>query len=486
MISNYPKYEAYKETGIEWLPRVPEGWEVKKLKYCCDKINPTKSEVRALPASTEVSFLPMESVSNKGNFDLSTNKPLSEVIAGFTYFKDFDILLAKITPCFENGKGCLVSGLKNSIGFGTTEFHVIRANKSILPEHLYNHTKTTSFMNIGESEMKGAAGQKRVPQEFIENFLIPLPPLPEQKAIADFLDEKTGKIDSLLEKLERQKELLTEKRTALITRAVTRGLNASAPMKETGIEWLPQVPKHWEVKRLKYFVSHIGSGKTPRGGAEVYIGSGIMLLRSQNIYDDGLRLDDVVYISKDVEIIQLSTRIHAGDVLLNITGASIGRTNLVPENFPKANVNQHVCIFRPIKNSLSSLFLYNLFCSQVAKEQILCGENGTSREGLNFEQAGNLLFTIPPLQEQKQIAEYLDTQTTKIDLLQSKTDKQIELLKEYRTALITSAVTGQIKVTGNQVRTDGQSNQTKNHSTEQTKSGVIEQVSQLGQLRQCA
>ena len=140
--ARYSKYKEYKETGIEWLPQVPAHWEVKRLKYCCDKINPTKKEIRTLPLSTEVSFLPMENIDTKGNFDLSINKPLSEVIDGFTYFKDLDILLAKITPCFENRKGCLVSGLKNSVGFGTTEFHVLRANKSILPEHLYNHIKT--------------------------------------------------------------------------------------------------------------------------------------------------------------------------------------------------------------------------------------------------------------------------------------------------------------------------------------------------------
>lgn len=216
-----------KATGIEWLPHVPAHWEVKRLKYCCDKINPTKKEIRTLPLSTEVSFLPMENIDTKGNFDLSINKPLSEVIDGFTYFKDLDILLAKITPCFENRKGCLVSGLKNSVGFGTTEFHVLRANKSILPEHLYNHIKTNIFMQLGESEMKGSAGQKRVPQEFIENFMIPLPPLPEQKTIAEYLDKQTAKIDLLQSKIDKQIELLKEYRISLITAAVTGQIKIS-------------------------------------------------------------------------------------------------------------------------------------------------------------------------------------------------------------------------------------------------------------------
>ncbi|MFM6158761.1 MAG: restriction endonuclease subunit S, partial [Sphaerospermopsis kisseleviana] len=193
-------------------------------------------------------------------------------------------------------------------------------------------------------------------------------------------------------------------------------------------------------------VTKIGSGKTPKGGSEVYINSGIMLIRSQNVYDDGLRLDDVVYIDDDIDNIQANSRVFPNDILLNITGASIGRTSLIPPNFGKANVNQHVCIFRPKLKEIFPQYLHLLFCSQQGKEQIFSCENGISREGLNFQEAGNLTFAIPTLEEQQKIADYLDYKTKQIEEQKTKIKQAIDLLKEYRTALITNAVTGKIDV----------------------------------------
>ena len=134
--------------------------------------------------------------------------------------------------------------------------------------------------------------------------------------------------------------------------------------------WLGEIPAHWDAKRIKFTVSYIGSGKTPKGGAEVYVQEGIMILRSQNVHNKGLVLDDVAYITDEADAAQPASRVLAGDVLLNITGASIGRTSIVPTPFPPANVNQHVCILRPIKSLVIPEYLYLLLCSRQAKDQI--------------------------------------------------------------------------------------------------------------------
>jgi type I restriction enzyme S subunit len=211
--------------------------------------------------------------------------------------------------------------------------------------------------------------------------------------------------------------------------------------KDSGVVWLGDIPEHWRVKRIKFLVNKIGSGKTPKGGSEVYIDSGIMLIRSQNVYDDGFRLDDVVYIDDEIDNIQANSRVFANDILLNITGASIGRVCLVPTDFQKANVNQHVCIFRPKLKEIFPQYLHLLFCSTQGKEQIFSYENGTSREGLNFQEAGNLTFAIPPLNEQQKIAQFLDYKTKQIDELIKKKETLIEKLDEKRTSLISHAVT---------------------------------------------
>lgn len=207
---------------------------------------------------------------------------------------------------------------------------------------------------------------------------------------------------------------------------------------------LGPIPSHWTVKRLKHVVGKIGSGKTPKGGAERYVSEGVMLLRSQNIHDNGLRLDDVVFIDGETDAEMASTRIEPRDVLLNITGASIGRCSLVPVDTPPGNVNQHVCIIRP--TTISPAFLHSVLCSKEIKDWIRAAENGTSREGLNFQQVADMIIPVPPLDEQRAIAAFLDRETARIDELIAKKQRLIELLAEKRTALITHAVTGEIVV----------------------------------------
>ena len=194
--------------------------------------------------------MPMEAIAKYGGLDLSLTRELSDVADGYTYFSNGDVLVAKITPCFENGKGSLASELVNGIAFGTTELHVLRCRPELDKQYAFYLTLAEAFRKLGEAEMYGAGGQKRVPESFVTNLRHPLPPLPEQRAIAEFLDRETARIDALLSRKERLIELLQEKRTALISRAVTRGLDPNAPMRDSGVEWLGEIPAHWEVKRL--------------------------------------------------------------------------------------------------------------------------------------------------------------------------------------------------------------------------------------------
>ncbi|KWV80497.1 Type-1 restriction enzyme EcoKI specificity protein [Pseudomonas fluorescens] len=210
--------------------------------------------------------------------------------------------------------------------------------------------------------------------------------------------------------------------------------------KDSGVEWLGRVPEHWQIKQLKYLASHIGSGKTPSGGAEVYLDAGVLFLRSQNVYEDGLRLDDAAFISDQVDEEMKGSRVKPCDVLLNITGASIGRSCRVPEKFERANVNQHVCIIRS-QEPVVSIWVSLCLPSKVVQAQIDFSQNGAGREGLNFEQIGNMFVALPPTEEVDEIASNLDRETVRIDALIKKKTRFIELLHEKRQALITHAVT---------------------------------------------
>lgn len=210
-----------KDSGVAWIGEVPEGWEVKKLKYVA-LINPSKrSGEFDLKSEELVTFLAMENVSEGGKIDCRQKKPVHALVNGYTYFEKNDVIIAKITPCFENGKGALLNELDTPIGFGSTEFHVLRATEKISKELLFFISRTTPFMQIGEAFMVGSAGQKRVPTNFIENWQIGLPPLPEQTAIVNYLDQKTTQIDAAILGIQQEIALLQEYRQALIFEAVT-------------------------------------------------------------------------------------------------------------------------------------------------------------------------------------------------------------------------------------------------------------------------
>ncbi len=210
-----------KDSGIEWIGEMPAHWEIKKLKYVAE-INPSKSAYIEFRESDElVTFLPMEKVSEEGKIQIDIKKPIRELWNGFTCFEENDLIIAKITPCFENGKGALITSLGSNIGFGSTEFHVIRP-RCLPQKYLFYITRTDQFMKFGEASMTGAAGQKRVPNEFIENYFVCYPKdKNEQNEISSFIHQKTTKIDQTTSKIEEQIDLLKEFRTTLISEVVT-------------------------------------------------------------------------------------------------------------------------------------------------------------------------------------------------------------------------------------------------------------------------
>jgi type I restriction enzyme S subunit len=210
--------------------------------------------------------------------------------------------------------------------------------------------------------------------------------------------------------------------------------------KDSGVEWIEAVPNDWEVRRIGDLCVKIGSGKTPTGGADVYVPDGVLFLRSQNVYDDGLRLDDVAYISPGTDAAMASTRVLPGDILPNITGASLGRTCVVPENIGTANVNQHVCIIR-VRDQRMVGYLSMAMKSPLMKAQINAAQNGAAREGLNFQQLARLAVPLPPIPDQAAIATFLDRETARIDALVAEQERLIALVKEKRLAVISHAVT---------------------------------------------
>ena len=269
----------------------------------------------------------MEAIGEQGELDLSTIRNLDEVKTGYTRFFDGDVIVAKITPCFENGKGALVRGLLNGVGFGTTELYVLSPGPELDGRFLYYVTKSSSFKKRGEAAMTGAAGQKRVPEEFVRNFRVVLPLFPQQHAMADFLDRETAKIDVLIAAKERLLGVLSEKRRALITHAVTRGLNPDVPLRDSGLHWLRQIPNHW---RIAGFTKYLRSIVDYRGKTPEKTQSGAFLITARNIRDGFIDyMTSQEFIDPDLyEETMKKGKPKIGDILLT-TEAPLGQAALV-------------------------------------------------------------------------------------------------------------------------------------------------------------
>ena len=440
-LRRFRSYPEYKNSGVEWLSEIPADWEPFRLRFVVET-GATKGEVRGLDPETEVSFVPMESVGEYGGLDLDTTKPLSEVVDGYTYFRNGDVIVAKITPCFENGKGSLVSGLRNGLGFGTTELHVLRPSVQVDARFLLYLTFSDHFRRIGAASMYGAGGQKRISDDFIRNFHHPLPSLSEQCAIAAFLDRETAKIDALVASKERLIELLQEKRIALITRAVTRGLDPNVPVKDSGVEWLGEIPTHWAVCRLRRVVSKFVDyrGKTPEKSP-----SGVPLVTAKNIKNQSIDFSlSEEFIPEDLCAQWMVRGLPArGDVVIT-TEAPLGESAQVRDT--GIALAQRVVLLKVNTSKITNDYLKYHFVSDSGRMELCTRATGSTALGIKASHLKASLVAVPPTCEQEQISRTVDSGIAAVDLLIAKVQEVIDHLKEFRTALISTAVTGKIDV----------------------------------------
>lgn len=435
-MSHYPSYQVSDSNGF------PEHWQAKRLRFAV-KLNPSKNEI-PLSDSELVSFVPMDAVGEYGGIRLDEDKELGEIGSGYTYFRDNDVVVAKITPCFENGKGAIAKGLTNECAFGTTELHILRADLELLdPDFLFYLTVSDWFRDLGESEMYGAGGQKRVPEDFIKNLVTGLPPKTEQQAIVGFLDHKTAQIDALIAKKQALLEKLTEQRTALISQAVTKGLDPSVTMKDSGVDWLTEIPAHWQCRRLRFDLKMNPSKSEIQLNDEDLVS--FIPMEAVGEYG-GLNLDFEKELS---EIGSGYTYFSDNDVVVaKITPCFENRKGAFAKDLKNgvAFGTTELHVLRAHNNLLPE-YLFNITMSHAfAKlgESEMFGAGGQKRVPETFFK--DFTIGIPPIQEQQEILNYIHDVRCKFAKRFDKVTEIISRLNEYRSALITNAVTGKIDV----------------------------------------
>ncbi len=447
-LSRYPRYPAYKDSGVEWLGEVPAHWEVRRLQYVAD-VNPVDAYTSRLPLDTEVSFVPMEAVGEYGGLRLDNTTTVGDTKAGYTHFRDNDVLVAKITPCFENGKGALARGLVNGQAFGTTELHVLRPGASFYAGFLFYLSISRPFRLIGEAAMYGAGGQKRISDDFVRNFRSAFPNVSEQRQIATFLDRETARIDALIEKKRKLIELLQEQRAAIITRAVTRGLDPHAPMKNSGVEWLGEIPAHWSALRLKQLLTQIEQGWSPDCENRIAAPEewGVMKAGCVN----GGRFNQMEHKTLPAEVYPpKSLEIRPGDLLMSRASGSrelVGSVAVVRECRSQLLLCDKLFRLYPDDQNDARYLVYAL-SGKSARAQIEVALSGGSGMANNIAQSvvKDLLLGVPHREEQVRIANFLDHETTRFDSVAKVVYRAMDQLLDLRSSLITAAVTGAIDV----------------------------------------
>lgn len=429
------RYAKTKDSGIEWVGPIPAHWSVKPLfALFRERQMPNYGNKEKNVLSLSYGKIIRRDV--ESNFGL-----LPESFETYNTIEPENIVL-RLTD-LQNDKRSLRCGFVGERGIITSAYLTLEKLKGaeVLPAYAYYLLHGYDMRKVFYS--MGGGVRQSIKFDDLKRLPILLPPLQEQSQIVEYLDSKIKLLDESVDGNKKLRKLFEEARIGCITQAIS-GNTRPGDFLDSGVELIPKIPKNWQITKLKYLTRKIGSGVTPRGGATVYLEKGIPILRSQNIHFSEIRLDDVAYISEETHNEMSSTKVLQGDVLLNITGASIGRCNYWRDT-SEANVTQHVCIVRP-NNLIATKYLYYYLSSSLGQIQIDLNQNGISREGLNHDSLGSFLILLPPLKEQYQIVDSLERQTHYIDTGLKQKQKVAELLGEARSSLVSESVTGKIRL----------------------------------------
>ena len=426
------RYPEYKESGVEWIGEIPAHWEVKRLRYVAN-LNMGQS-----PPSEEYNSDQVGTPFLQGNAEFGSHHPTPKTYCPTAkkYADSGDILLSVRAPV-----GAInIANQKYGIGRGLC---AIRSRMNQLERRYAKY-----LLEVIRTELYVVATGSTydaVTVDEVSNLTCVVPSFSEQTQIANFLDKKTGQIDELIRIKERQIELLQEQRTALINQAVTKGLDPNVEMKPSGVEWLGEIPTHWEVKKLKYVAKILPSN------VDKHIYPDEIQVRLCNYtdvyYNDYITTDTVLKKGSCKESEFAKFVLRKGDVIItkdSETPDDIGVPTYVKDDLSNVVCGYHLTLIRSY--ACRGEYIFRFIQSDRTRRYFELESNGITRYGLGKPSIENLNLPMPPDSEQRQIANFLDCKTEQIDELVAAEQRKIELLKEYRQSLISEAVTGKIDV----------------------------------------
>ena len=436
-MSRYKAYPEYKDSGVEWLGNVPAHWITSPCRAAvlnrADK-NEGAADQNYLSVMANIGVVTYE---DKG--DVGNKKP--DDLSKCKIVKKGNLVINSMNYAIGS------YGMSPYNGVCSPVYIVLEVNQDVIEPRFALRVfenkpfqKYLSTFGNGILEHRAAIGW-----DDIKGAYLPLPPKHEQLKVLNFLDHETAKIDALIEKQRRLIELLKEKRQAVISHAVTKGLNPNAAMKDSGVEWLGEVPEHWVVTRAKFLFDFVTSGS--RGWAEYYSDEGDLFFRITNLTRDTIfpKLEAIQNVSPPCGSEGERSRIKLNDLLISIT-ADLGSVCVADAEIENGYVSQHVALCRPNSTVNSPDWLGFYILSDVSKEQLIGSGYGGTKVQLSLQDIRELVVLLPIEAEQPQIAKYITEKMTRFSKLEEIANSQIDYLRERRTALIAAAVTGKIDV----------------------------------------
>lgn len=384
----------------------------------------------------------MEAIGERGELDLERVRPVAEVRHGYTYFEDGDVAFAKVTPCFENGKGALMRGLLLGAGFGTSELTVLRPHQGVSARFLDYVLRSEEFRRLGVSTMTGAGGLKRVPDEFVRNYNLPWPSFNEQERIANFLDEQTARIDALIAEKERLANAVSELSKSRLGTAVVKGLGADCRVARAREEGFEEVREDWALIPLKHLAEAHG-GMTPLKEREDYWSGPIPWVSPKDM-KRFVVTDSEDHVSP-IALDETSLRLQpVNSVLIVVRGMILAHTFPVALNAAPVTINQDMKALRT-KGQVAAKYLAWMLRGLQPLMLSLTEESAHGTKALRTDQWANQSVPVPPVEEQQQLVETFERWDFETEALLSHLTQHIDRLREYRSSLISAAVTGQLR-----------------------------------------
>jgi type I restriction enzyme S subunit len=434
-------YSAYKDSGSQWFEEIPSHWDIKKLKFSAI-VQPSNVDKKTVDGEEPVFLCNYTDVYKNEYIDsrldfMQASATVDEIRKFLVDVGDVIVTKDSETPNDIAVPACVAEKIDGLLcGYHLTQIKPIELNG----RYLFRLFQAKGF---NAQFVVAANGVTRfgLPQYAIANAFTPIPSLEEQEAIARFLDFKTEKIDALIAKKQTLLEKLAEKRTALISHAVTKGLDPSVPMKDSGVEWLGKIPAHWDTKRLRFLTTMAG-GMTPSTGAPDYWNGEVPWITPKDMKREVL--DSSIDMLTDKAVVEGGIRLHeTGRVLIVVRGMILAHTFPVAINAVPTTVNQDM---KALSSSLNHDYLAFLLRGIQGLVLSIVEESAHGTKVLPTDAFKNIFLPVPPSGEQENIVREINRLTTRLDEQKRSVQSVIDRLREYRSALITNAVIGKIDV----------------------------------------